>query len=197
MALGVFLRVLFSWGVDPWQSIAPCAVHLWGQLVAWTEGSPLWGSPLGQKVVLPSLLTLLRTHFCPSALSCRILCRWLPWTLTQLCLAPRAQGSPGLAWIPAHQRSSFPPELPAARLSQFPCFPCPSPICTFSLPSSLGSSGRSAVGTLSVVTGSWSALLLPLSQFHSRKVSVISGVFLTPAAGAPCHAGTLEQGFLK
>lgn len=138
------------------------------------------GSLLAQEGVVPSLLSLLCSHCLVHSVAL------LPGTLTQLCLVPRAQGSPSPAWLPAHHRSSFPSGLPAASLSQFPCAPCPSPVCPFSVPSSLGSSGWSAAGTLPVFQASWSALLLPLSQFHSSFNHFWGGF-------DPCRAGTLEQ----
>lgn len=157
----------------------PC----WGQL---DGDQPFVGSPLGHKVVLPPLPSLLCSHVCGSALSCRVLCPCCP-DAGPAVPGSQSSGQPSLA-------GSQPVAGAASPLSaSSQAFPVP--MFSLSCPSlcSLGSSGWSAAGTLPVAPGSWSAWLLPLSQFHGRKASIIFGVLLTPAAGASCHAGTLEQ----
>lgn len=130
-------------------------------------------------MVAPSLLSLLCPSSCPAGFPVPA-CPGHPPAVP----ASQSSGQPQPCLDPSPSRSSFPSELPAARLSQLPCFPCPSPVCTFSVPSSLGSSGWRAVEALSVVTGP-----VECFAFQSRKVSVIFGVFLPPAAGAPAMQG--------
>lgn len=156
-----FCGVMFSDGIDPEQFIAHCNINTWYQPVAWIENSPFWGLTaemecggfslsftcsadisfpmhFPKRFPVPGFLRTLSQRQQLVLVPQRSCCA----SFTELRAAWAFPGSQPIRW------SSFSSELPGVRLSQFPLFPCPSPICTFSLPSSLGSSRWSAVETL-------------------------------------------------